>query len=130
MNSKKQEQGDRLQFLGHLAGGLAHEIKNPLSTMNINLQMLQEDWSKPENKKENRLVKKIDLLLGEVKRLENILDDFLKFAQGSKRNLQITKIHPILPSAGYNCDLILIRFKNLCCAVCMFFLVINDEYAK
>ena len=29
--------------LGHLAAGLAHEIKNPLSTINLNLKLLSED---------------------------------------------------------------------------------------
>ena len=32
-----------LEFLGTLAGGLLHEIKNPLSTLSINLTLLKED---------------------------------------------------------------------------------------
>src|SRR3989475_8232382 len=34
---------DRLAYLGTLASGLAHEIRNPLSAMNLNLQMIEED---------------------------------------------------------------------------------------
>jgi nitrogen-specific signal transduction histidine kinase len=35
-----------MAFLVRLADGLAHEIKNPLSTMAINLALLQEDWER------------------------------------------------------------------------------------
>ena len=34
---------ERLAELGTLTGGLAHEIKNPLSTVQLNLQLLEED---------------------------------------------------------------------------------------
>ena len=36
-------QADRLAELGTLTGGLAHELKNPLSTVQLNLQLLRED---------------------------------------------------------------------------------------
>lgn len=79
-----EKQGQRLAFLGALAGGLAHEIKNPLSTMGMNLQLLLEDWEKPASERETRLVRKLGVLNREVKRLEVILDDFLRFAGEQK----------------------------------------------
>ena len=46
-NARKLSQRARgrelLAELGQLAGGLAHEIKNPLSTINVNLQLVSED---------------------------------------------------------------------------------------
>ena len=44
--------GSALEFLGSLAGGLVHEIKNPLSTVRINLTLLREDLeaSHPEER--------------------------------------------------------------------------------
>lgn len=76
------KQSDRLAFLGSLAGGLAHEIKNPLSTMTVTLQLLREDWESGSSPKERRTVQKIALLQREVNRLEGILNDFLRFARG------------------------------------------------
>src|SRR5687768_13690743 len=38
--------GEQVAFLSRLAGGLAHEIKNPLSTMAINLTLLEEEWTR------------------------------------------------------------------------------------
>lgn len=73
---------DRLAFLGSLASGLAHEIKNPLSTMTITLGLLHEDFEGAETPRERRSLRKIELLEAEVARLEKILQDFLQFAGG------------------------------------------------
>jgi two-component system, NtrC family, sensor histidine kinase HydH len=73
---------DRLAFLGSLASGLAHEIKNPLSTMTITLGLLREDFETSDAPRDRRVLKKIHLLEGEVSRLEHILQDFLQFAGG------------------------------------------------
>jgi signal transduction histidine kinase len=40
---QRTRQAERLAELGTLTGGLAHEIKNPLSTVQLNLQLLGED---------------------------------------------------------------------------------------
>ncbi|HUV40117.1 MAG TPA: histidine kinase dimerization/phospho-acceptor domain-containing protein, partial [Planctomycetota bacterium] len=40
---RRLRDSERLAYLGTLAGGLAHEIKNPLSTLHLNLQLLEED---------------------------------------------------------------------------------------
>ncbi|MEQ8762929.1 MAG: ATP-binding protein [Planctomycetota bacterium] len=75
---------DPVLSLSKLAGGLVHEIKNPLSTMNMNLQLLLEDWEGGDSPKEQRTLKKIRILQKEVKRLEGILDDFVRFTRGHR----------------------------------------------
>lgn len=90
-----QASGDgekRLAWLGTLAGGLAHEIKNPLSTMAINLSLLQEDFARTESTREKRALRKIEVLQREVKRLERILADFLAYARGVELDLQPTDL--------------------------------------
>jgi signal transduction histidine kinase len=70
-----------LAFLGAVAGGLVHEIRNPLSTINVTLQLLQEDWKEHgEDSRAQRTVRRLDNIRGEVIRLEGILDDFLRYA--------------------------------------------------
>ena len=54
----------RLAFLGTLAGGLAHEIKNPLSAMSVNLQMLREDLEAGETPRQQRILKRVGVLSG------------------------------------------------------------------
>ena len=74
----------RLAFLGTLASGLAHEIKNPLSAMSVNLQMLREELDAQGSSREQRMLKRVGVLEREVARLEEILDGFLRFARGYK----------------------------------------------
>jgi len=81
---ERAKQAERLAYVGTLAGGLAHEIKNPLSTLHLNLQLLEEEWQNPQTPKEARLLKKIEVLRHEAKRLEEALNDFLRFAKGEK----------------------------------------------
>lgn len=66
--------------IAELAGGLAHELRNPLSTMMINLKLLAEDLREegvsPEDVKRRALLK-VDVLRGEAERLQGLFDDFL-----------------------------------------------------
>jgi two-component system sensor histidine kinase HydH len=68
--------------MGVLAAGLAHEVKNPLSTMSVNLQLLEEDFADPKTPQEERALRRARLLLREVRRLDGIVNDFLALARG------------------------------------------------
>ncbi|MFM7052279.1 MAG: sensor histidine kinase [Planctomycetota bacterium] len=73
---------ERLAELGALTGGLAHEIKNPLSTIGLNVQLASEainDSPLPEDDKAT-LVRRVETVSREATRLANILNDFLRFA--------------------------------------------------
>lgn len=68
-----------LEFLGTLAGGLVHEIKNPLSTLRINLTLLQEDL-KALVPGERTILRRIEVLQSEVGRLDEVLAEFMRYA--------------------------------------------------
>lgn len=72
-------QAERLAELGTLTGGLAHEIKNPLSTVQLNLQLLQEDLL-ADRTTAPRALSRLSTIVREASRLRDILDDFLKYA--------------------------------------------------
>ena len=76
--------------LARIAGGLAHEIKNPLSTMAINLALLEEEYKRAAEEEGNaragRALKRVGALQREVGRLEGILEDFLRYARGGEVN--------------------------------------------
>ncbi len=65
-----------------MTGGLAHEIKNPLSTIGLNAQLLGEaiDELPIEKDEKGRLERRIGSLRREVERLRGILQDFLEYA--------------------------------------------------
>jgi len=75
----RAKRAERLAELGTLTGGLAHEIKNPLSTIQLNLQLLQEDMT-PDNPAYTRLINRLRICERETGRLREILDDFLRYA--------------------------------------------------
>ena len=83
---RRAARAERLAELGMLTGGLAHEIKNPLSTVQLNLQLLREDLAdqtptaEAEKKAVGRMLRRLESLSGETVRLREILDDFLRYA--------------------------------------------------
>jgi two-component system, NtrC family, sensor histidine kinase HydH len=67
--------------LAELAGGFIHEIKNHLNTLNLNLQLLGEDFQDPQNQRERRALTRVQKLQGECQRLVDLSNDFLRFAR-------------------------------------------------
>ncbi|MFA6044786.1 MAG: ATP-binding protein [Phycisphaerales bacterium] len=76
----------RLAELGAMTSGLAHEIKNPLSTIGLNAQLLAEGVDELASgqpvdvESKQRLVRRVGSLRREVERLRGILTDFLTYA--------------------------------------------------
>jgi len=73
---------ERMAEIGAMTGGLAHEIKNPLSTIGMNAQLLIESIEELDipDADRNRLLSRMKGLGREVERLRGILTDFLEFA--------------------------------------------------
>jgi signal transduction histidine kinase len=92
--------------LGTLAAGLAHELRTPLSTISLNLQLLQEELqtvvgSQPQadttlNGKAEVALKRVCVLQKEIQRLEEVLSDFLRFAKGGSLELLEQDINQVV----------------------------------
>jgi signal transduction histidine kinase len=84
-HSKIEEIVQRLRTqyneLAEFAGSLAHEIKNPLSVISMNMDLLAEDFAEAESPRERRALNKIEVVQKQCTRLEHLLRDFLKFAR-------------------------------------------------
>ena len=79
---RRAADAERLAELGSLTGGLAHEIKNPLSTVILNAQLVEEairDLDASEDQT-TPMLRRVDALVREADRLRTILADFLRFA--------------------------------------------------
>ncbi|MBW8041102.1 MAG: two-component sensor histidine kinase [Planctomycetes bacterium] len=91
-----------LEELGKLTGELAHEIKNPLSTIKINLKLIREDLEAaqsaqagqtgqgPSSQSFTRALRKIAVVEKETSRLEQILEGFLRYI--GKTELQLASV--------------------------------------
>jgi signal transduction histidine kinase len=80
-------EAERMAYIGTLASGLAHEIRNPLNSLNLNMQMLEEELADhrgtaPTGK---RL---LSITRSEISRLERLATDFLAYAKPRPLELQ------------------------------------------
>lgn len=92
LNRGKQSE---LEELSRLTGGLAHEIKNPLSIIKINLKLASEDLvGRDENA--IRAAKKIATAQKETERLEQILEDFLRYIKKTELHLSSVDINRLV----------------------------------
>lgn len=96
---------ERLAEQATMTRGLAHEIKNPLSTIGLNVQLLQEDAADIERAAEDqpaiaeqagKVRRRLGTLGREAVRLRETLEDFLRFAGRIELDTQATDINALL----------------------------------
>jgi signal transduction histidine kinase len=71
----------RASYVGLLASGLAHEIRNPLNAMNMNLQMLEEELESAGAMPDQEYRELLDSTKSEIKRLDGLVNNFLAYAR-------------------------------------------------
>jgi signal transduction histidine kinase len=84
---------DQYTEIARLAGALAHEIKNPLSTIRLNMELLAEDLEETQSPAQRRAAKRIEVMQRECQRLQDLLDDFLHYAKVRHLNLVPTDLN-------------------------------------
>ncbi len=84
---------DQYTEIAQLAGGLAHEIKNPLSTIGLNVELLAEDLNADDSPQARRALAKIAVVQRECQRLQDLLNDFLAFARVRKPRLESSDLN-------------------------------------
>jgi signal transduction histidine kinase len=84
-------QADKLAVIGTMAAGIAHEIKNPLTSIQLYVQMMQKRFDDQEfRQKFNQMVP------SEVERLNKIVNDLTSFAKPAKLESEPAQINDIL----------------------------------
>ncbi len=87
---EKMRKADRLAAIGQLSANVAHEIRNPLSSIRGSVEILKSELrSKGEEKK------LMDLIIKESDRLNGILKDFLSFARLGKGRFKILDLRQL-----------------------------------
>lgn len=87
-NNTEQELRARYLEIAEMAGGLAHEIRNPLSTISLNLGVLREELDGADTPRDQRMLKRLTAIQTECDRLEKFLNDFLQFTRVMELNCQ------------------------------------------
>ena len=82
--------------IARLAGALAHEIKNPLSTIRLNLDLMMEDLEDPQSQRERRVLRKVEVVRDECKRLQSLLDEFLTYARARQMQMRPGNLNEVV----------------------------------
>jgi two-component system, NtrC family, sensor histidine kinase HydH len=89
-----------VEGLGRLLGVIAHEIKNPLSTIKVNLRLVDEELQAgPGGDIDQRLARarrKLAVIDKEATRLEQILDGFLRYADRTQPRLSTVDLNSVV----------------------------------
>jgi signal transduction histidine kinase len=88
----KLVQADKLVLLGQLSAGVAHEIRNPLAAVNLNLQILSRKISKEEPE-----FNYIKTALAGVERISRIVEVTLNFSRPTVPDIQGVNINSLIP---------------------------------
>jgi signal transduction histidine kinase len=88
--AEQKAEAENLAVIGTLASGLAHEIRNPLNALNLNMQLLDEEL--PSGSAQRRM---LGITRDEIHRLERLVTDFLLYAKPRRLELRVTKVSEI-----------------------------------
>ncbi len=75
---------------------LVHEIRNPLNSINLNLQILEEDLSAENPSSPSDVQKRVRRIRGEVERLDRILTDFRRYANLPPLTFETCDLAPLI----------------------------------
>lgn len=107
---KKFRKSERMAYIGHITASLSHEIRNPLSSIKMNLQILEKKEKMQGNDK-----RRLEISVNEVKRLERILQELLDFAKPLSLDIQPAHLNTIIQSSIELLDM-KFREKQISCS--------------
>jgi len=89
----KMVQADKLVLLGQLSAGVAHEIRNPLAAVNLNLQILKRTLS-PESAEYSY----VDTAMQGVERISKIVEVTLNFSRPTMPDIKGINLNSLIPT--------------------------------
>ena len=99
---RMKEMEDRIQFaerlssLGHLAAGVAHEIRNPLNAIGMGLQRLKREYLPQDESKREEYSSFTELILKEIRRMNEIIEQFLTLCRPFQLDLRMASLQELL----------------------------------
>lgn len=108
---RKVREAERMATIGQITTSLSHEIRNPLSAIKLNLQVIKKNAMLKGNDG-----RRIDISVQEVKRIERILQELLDFAKPLSLKPKPADIHALMRRCT---ELLDEKFKEKSLCVCV-----------
>ena len=90
--SVRTRRAERLAALGTMAAGLAHEIRNPLNSAHLQLNVARRRLARDKGAESSNASKAVELAETEMKRLASLVQDFLQFARPQPLRLTLVDL--------------------------------------
>lgn len=92
--TKRLVQSEKLASLGHMAGLVAHEVRNPLTAIKMRVHSLQEELAASVSSQDD-----VEVIRQEIERLERIVQNFLDLVRLPEPNIQPLFLHEVATRA-------------------------------
>jgi two-component system, NtrC family, sensor histidine kinase HydH len=79
-----------------VAAGVAHEVRNPLNSVQINLSILRDELADLDPERHERVFAVLAKIGAEIKRLDDFVSEFLRFARPPRPNVEYLPVRPLV----------------------------------
>ena len=83
---------EKLASLGRLAAGVAHDVRNPLHSIGLTLQHLQDECRPEADGRAQNFDRSLSIIRGEIQRLDKLVENFLQFARSDRRERALVSL--------------------------------------
>ncbi len=89
-------QSEKMAVVGTFASGLAHEVRNPLNSIALQLSILERRIAPLPAAVAGEIKELVGVIREEVKRLDNLVGDFLQFSRSNRVQYRPTSLDELL----------------------------------
>lgn len=89
-------QAERLSAIAHLASGIAHEVRNPLSTISMTVGHLKAHFQPSAPGERDEFMRLTSMVMEEIRRLDDMVRSFLSYGKPLKLTRQAADVRTLL----------------------------------